>query len=91
MKAPFLEMPRLYKLMMQQAEALRVAKSLAKPLPEAARKLRGMSRKQRALARKKGMKNRSDGVRAKPGWIRKPTNKMSKKQRIAKRALGLAA
>lgn len=91
MKNPFLEVPRLVKLMTQQSESLRVAQTLRKPLPEPACRLRYMSQKQRALARKRGQKNRPDGVRPKPGWLRKPTNKMSKKQRMAKRSLNLAA
>ena len=91
MKDPFLEMSRLSKLMAQQIETLRVAQSLLKPLPEPASKLRDMSQKQRALAKKKGQKNRPDGPKAKAGWVRKPANKMSKKQRKAKRALEIAA
>ena len=90
MKNPFLEMPRLYELMEEQMKGLRVARSLLKPLLEAAIKLRAMSHKQRVLAKKEGLQNRPNGLKPKQGWIRKPANKMSKKQRLAKRALEMA-
>ena len=91
MKSPFLEMPRLYELMEEQTKALRVARSLLNPLLEAAMKLSAMSQKQRVLRKKQGRKkNRPDGRKTKQAWIRKPENKMSKKQRLAKRALEIA-
>ena len=76
--------------MEEQTKGLRVARSLLNPLPEAAMKLSAMSQKQRVLRKKKGRKNRPDGRKTKQAWIRKPENKMSKKQRLAKRALEIA-
>ena len=91
MKDPFLEMPKLSKLMAQQMETLRVAQGLCKPLPAPKRKFRDMSHKQREIARSRGQKNRPDGPKAGAGWMRKPMNLMSKKQRMAKRALEIKA
>ena len=91
MKEPFLEMPKLSKLMAQQMETLRVAQGLCKPLPAPKRKFRDMSHKQREIARSRGQKNRPDGPKGGARWMRKPTNLMSKKQRMAKRALEIKA
>ena len=90
MKDPLLELPRLLHLAKHQNEQLCIAQLLRKPLREASCKLRSLSRKQRVLVKKRGRRDRPPGVRAKLGWERKPSNQMSKLQRIAKRPLDLA-